>query len=143
MIINSALEEVGSILKQRGVEGLSSALKEKRDETLKEMCRLQITAESIENRIGRLDSLKILNERLAEERILIELKVLSERMLRVGGLFIPAARGTIEMFYQFEKDFVVSSQKFTNLFGRQATTLEESLAATVEWYRAQNSYSKR
>ncbi|WP_068617850.1 NAD-dependent epimerase/dehydratase family protein [Paenibacillus tuaregi] len=64
-------------------------------------------------------------------------------MLRFGGLFTPAARESIEMFYQFENDFVVSNQKFTNRFGQQATALEESLAATVEWYQAQNFYRKR
>jgi nucleoside-diphosphate-sugar epimerase len=64
-------------------------------------------------------------------------------MLRMGGLFIPAAWESIEMFYQFEKDFVVSSQKFTNRFGQQATALEESLAATVEWYRARSSFGQR
>lgn len=64
-------------------------------------------------------------------------------MLRIGGLFIPAARENIEMFYQFQKDFIVSSQKFTNRFGQQATPLEESLELTVEWYQTRSSSGHR
>ncbi len=71
------------------------------------------------------------------------IKPMGKLMLRIGGLFIPAARESIEMFYQFEKDFVVSSQKFTNRFGHQATALEESVAATVDWYRARSSSGQR
>ncbi|WP_410511891.1 hypothetical protein PaeBR_17815 [Paenibacillus sp. BR2-3] len=67
------------------------------------------------------------------------LKTMGKGMLRIGGLFIPAARESIEMFYQFKKEFVVSSQKFSDRFGQRATPLEESLAATVAWYRARRS----
>jgi DNA-binding transcriptional MerR regulator len=76
-----SLEEIGSILKQRGLEGLSSALKGKRQETLQEISRLQMTAASIEGRIGQLDSLRIVNEKLDGESVLIELKVLKERIV--------------------------------------------------------------
>lgn len=70
------------------------------------------------------------------------IKPMGKGMLRIGGLFIPAAREIIEMFYQFEKDFVVSSQKFTKRFGQAATPLEESLAATVDWYRTRSSLTR-
>lgn len=66
------------------------------------------------------------------------IKPMGKGMLRIGGLFIPAARESIEMFYQFEKDFVISSRKYTDRFGPSATRLDVSLAATVEWYRKQN-----
>lgn len=66
------------------------------------------------------------------------IKPMGKGMLRIGGLFIPAARESIEMFYQFEKDFVISSRKYTDRFGSSATPLDASLAATVEWYRKQN-----
>ncbi|NIK80460.1 nucleoside-diphosphate-sugar epimerase [Paenibacillus castaneae] len=67
------------------------------------------------------------------------IKPMGKGMLRIGGLFIPAARECIEMFYQFEKEFVVSSKKFSDRFGQRATPLKESLAATVDWYRARRS----
>ncbi len=67
------------------------------------------------------------------------IKPMGKGMLRIGGLFIPGARESIEMFYQFEKEFVVSSRKFTDRFGQRATPLEESLAATIDWYRTRRS----
>ncbi|WP_258171239.1 NAD-dependent epimerase/dehydratase family protein [Paenibacillus sp. R14(2021)] len=68
-----------------------------------------------------------------------KIKPMGKGMLRFGGLFIPAARESIEMYYQFEKDFVVSSRKFTDRFRQRATPLEESLAATIDWYRDRRS----
>ncbi|MBW5446081.1 hypothetical protein GE107_08400 [Cohnella sp. CFH 77786] len=62
-------------------------------------------------------------------------------MLRFGGLFIPSARESIEMFYPFEKDFAVSSRKFSDRFGLRATPLEDALAATVGWYRTRETSS--
>lgn len=60
---------------------------------------------------------------------------MSRTMLKIGGMFIPAARETIEMLYQFEKPFVVSCRKFTERFNLQATPLDEAIRATVAWYR--------
>ncbi|USB31863.1 NAD-dependent epimerase/dehydratase family protein [Paenibacillus sp. YPG26] len=57
-------------------------------------------------------------------------------MLRIGGLFIPAARESIEMLYQFENDFIVDSSKFSLKFGINATPMEESIARTLDWYRS-------
>lgn len=52
-------------------------------------------------------------------------------MLRLGGLFIPEAKESIEMLYQFEEDFTVDSTKFTNRFGMQATPLQDALEKTL------------
>jgi nucleoside-diphosphate-sugar epimerase len=57
-------------------------------------------------------------------------------MLSIGGLFIPAAKETVEMLYEFEKPFIVDSSKFEKAFGMQATPLPEAIRATVAWYRA-------
>ncbi|MCR2805437.1 NAD-dependent epimerase/dehydratase family protein [Paenibacillus soyae] len=65
------------------------------------------------------------------------IKPMGKGMLRIGGLFMPTARESIEMFYQFEKDFVISNRKYTERFGQPATPLDVALAATVEWYRKQ------
>lgn len=56
--------------------------------------------------------------------------------LRLAGLFIPPARETIEMLYEFENDFVVDHSAYAATFGDHATALSDSLAATVEWWRA-------
>ena len=58
-------------------------------------------------------------------------------MMWIGGLFVPAARETVEMMYEFEKPFVVDHSKFAAAFGDISTPLENSIAATVAWYRAQ------
>jgi nucleoside-diphosphate-sugar epimerase len=56
--------------------------------------------------------------------------------LRLGGLFIPEAREGVEMMYEFEKPFVVDSSSFERTFGMEPTPLEESIPATIAWYRA-------
>lgn len=58
-------------------------------------------------------------------------------MLRLGGLFIPAAKEVIEMLYQFEQPFVVDSRKFVQRFGGEAgpTPLRTALTETVAYYR--------
>jgi len=57
-------------------------------------------------------------------------------MLALGGLFIPAARESVEMLYEFEKPFVVDSNKFERTFEVAATPIGEAIKATVAWYRA-------
>ncbi|MZQ81226.1 NAD-dependent epimerase/dehydratase family protein [Paenibacillus sp. 5J-6] len=52
-------------------------------------------------------------------------------MLRLGGLFIPEAKESIEMLYQFQEDFTVDSNKFTKRFGIQATPLHDALEKTL------------
>lgn len=56
-------------------------------------------------------------------------------MMAIGGLFIPEARESVEMMYQFEKPFVVDSSKFTRTFGQTATPMREALVETINWYR--------
>ncbi len=58
-------------------------------------------------------------------------------MMRLGGLFIPAARETVEMMYEFEQPFVVDSSKFARTFSMTPTPLQEAIRATVAWYRLQ------
>jgi nucleoside-diphosphate-sugar epimerase len=61
---------------------------------------------------------------------------MGKTMLRLGGLFIPEARESVEMMYEFEKPFVVDSSKFEQAFGIKATPIEEAIKVTVGWYRA-------
>ncbi len=70
------------------------------------------------------------------------MSAVSKMMMRLAGLFIPGARETVEMFYEFEKDFVVDSGKFTQAFGLQATPHREGIAATVAWYKANYNHAK-
>ena len=58
-------------------------------------------------------------------------------MMAIGGLFIPEAKESVEMMYEFEKPFVVDSSKFENTFGMRATPLRLALKETAAWYRQQ------
>ncbi|GGA18031.1 hypothetical protein GCM10008018_72580 [Paenibacillus marchantiophytorum] len=60
------------------------------------------------------------------------IRTMGKGMLRLGGLFIPAARESIEMLYQFEQDFIVDSRPFSKRFGLVATSLESALAKTLD-----------
>jgi nucleoside-diphosphate-sugar epimerase len=57
-------------------------------------------------------------------------------MMWFGGLFIPAAKETLEMMYEFEQPFIVDSSKFETAFGMKATPMKDALRETVAWYRS-------
>jgi nucleoside-diphosphate-sugar epimerase len=56
-------------------------------------------------------------------------------MLRLGGLFVPEARESLEMLYEFEKPFIVDSTKFERAFGMRPTPMREAIRETAAWYR--------
>ena len=56
--------------------------------------------------------------------------------LRLAGLFIPPAKESIEMLYEFNEDFLVDHSAYAALFGDHATPLTESIAETVKWWRS-------
>jgi len=56
-------------------------------------------------------------------------------MMAMGGVFIPAAKETFEMMYEFEKPFIVDSGKFEKAFGIKATPIRDAIRETVHWYK--------
>ncbi len=56
-------------------------------------------------------------------------------MMAIGGLFIPEARETVEMMYEFNKPFIVDSSNFERTFGMKATPMGEAIRETVDWYK--------
>jgi nucleoside-diphosphate-sugar epimerase len=64
---------------------------------------------------------------------------LSRPILRLAGLFVPAARETIEMLYEFEEPFVVDSSKIERAFGLTPTPFEVSIPATVAWWQSRRA----
>ena len=57
-------------------------------------------------------------------------------MVRVGGLFSPAVRETVEMMYEWEKPYVVDSSKFERTFGSSANAYRRSgarISRVVSW----------
>jgi nucleoside-diphosphate-sugar epimerase len=68
---------------------------------------------------------------------------LTRAKMRLGGIFIPAARELPEMLYEFEQDFVVDHSAYASTFGNHATVLEKSVAETIEWFRTHPSKEKK
>lgn len=56
-------------------------------------------------------------------------------MMRVVGLFIPAARASVEMMYEFTAPFVVDSSRIQREFSLSATPIPTAIERTIAWYR--------
>lgn len=63
------------------------------------------------------------------------IKGMGRLMVWLGGLFIPEAKESFEMMYEFEQPFIVDSSKFERIFGMKATPMEEAIKETVAWYK--------
>ena len=48
-------------------------------------------------------------------------------MMWIGGLFLPEAKETVEMMYEFEQPFIIDSSKFEKTFGMKATPMREAI----------------
>lgn len=56
-------------------------------------------------------------------------------MMWVGGVFIPEAKESFEMLYEFDQPFVVDSSKFEMAFDVKATPIRDAMKETVDWFR--------
>jgi nucleoside-diphosphate-sugar epimerase len=76
--------------------------------------------------------------RMFAEEAGIELKISSmgKLMMWIGGLFIPEAKESVEMMYEFDQPFIVDSSKFEKTFGMKATPMREAIHETVAWYKS-------
>lgn len=63
------------------------------------------------------------------------MRPLGRAAMRLAGLFLPDARESAEMMYEFDQPFVVDSSRFEKTFGLKATPLPEAIRKTVAWYR--------
>jgi nucleoside-diphosphate-sugar epimerase len=66
-----------------------------------------------------------------------KISAMGRTMLRLGGLFVPEARESLEMMYAFEKPLIVDSTRFERAFGMRPTPMREALRETAAWYREQ------
>jgi nucleoside-diphosphate-sugar epimerase len=64
-----------------------------------------------------------------------KIKSISRMQLRLAGTRNLSARELLEMMYEFEEAFIVSSVKFEDTFGLRGTKLREAVRRTVDWYR--------
>lgn len=65
----------------------------------------------------------------------VKISSVNRIMMAAAGLFIPDARESVEMMYEFEQPFVMDHSKFVNAFGDIATPIHEALRETAKWYR--------
>ena len=63
------------------------------------------------------------------------MSAVSPLMMRVVGLFVPAARASVEMMYEFTAPFVVDSSRIEREFSLSATPISAAIERTIAWYR--------
>ncbi len=61
---------------------------------------------------------------------------LNKLMLKFAGLFNQSAKELVEMFYQYEHDYVFHSDKFEAIFETKPTTYNKGITETVEFFRS-------
>jgi len=72
-----------------------------------------------------------------------KISIVSPLMMRMAGIFVPGARASVEMMYEFTEPFVVDSSRTEKMFGLTATSVETGLERTVAWYRTQFTASRQ
>ena len=66
----------------------------------------------------------------------LKVSAMGKTMMAIGGLFIPEAKESVEMMYEFEKTFIVDSSRFEKTFGMKATPMKDAIKETVAWYKS-------
>lgn len=56
-------------------------------------------------------------------------------IIRLMSWFNAALKPALEVFYQFDRPFVIDHSKFAETFGARVTPHREAIAATVDWVR--------
>ena len=84
-----------------------------------------------------LSTREFINKIYSITRHPVKLQTMPKFMLRLVGLFMPDAGEVVEMYYEFEEAFIVDHSKFEQAFGNHATSLDDAIRATVDWYRQQ------
>lgn len=56
-------------------------------------------------------------------------------MMQMAGLFNPAVRESVELYYQYGRDYVFDSSKFEKTFGMKPLTYEQGVKEIAEWQR--------
>ncbi len=64
------------------------------------------------------------------------LSAMPKLMVTLIGLFNGDVRELKEVLFEFEEPFVVDSSAFETTFGLKATPLDQSIPATVDWFKA-------
>lgn len=90
----------------------------------------------VPNDSPRISQREMLTMITAEMGIAPKFSAMGRTMMWLGGLFIPEAKETVEMMYEFEKPFIVDSSRFEKTLGMRATPMKEAIKTTVAWYKS-------
>lgn len=70
-----------------------------------------------------------------EAGVPVRLSRVSPLMLRLGGLFSPLLRETIEMQFEFQQPYILDDSKYLRAFGGGPTPYDEGFRRTIAWFR--------
>ena len=59
-------------------------------------------------------------------------RVASKFIVKLIGLFSPVMKESVEMFYQYDRDYIFDSSKFEKEFNFKPTTYEEGISKIIE-----------
>jgi nucleoside-diphosphate-sugar epimerase len=88
----------------------------------------------VPNDMPRMTQAELVKMFAEEAGVESKMNSMGKTMMAIGGLFIPEAKETVEMMYEFDHPFIVDSSKFEKTFGVKATPMREAIKATVDWY---------
>ena len=94
------------------------------------------TSWHVPNDSPRISQREMLTMIAQEMGIEPKFSAMGRTMMWIGGLFIPAAKESVEMMYEFEKPFIVDSSRFETTFGMKATPMKAAIRETVDWYKS-------
>lgn len=66
-----------------------------------------------------------------------QMTVISPTLMRLAGIFVPEARASVEMMYEFTQPFEVRSNRISEVFSLQPTAIQSGLEHTIIWYSEQ------
>ncbi len=69
----------------------------------------------------------------------VKIMQITRQMLWLAGLTTPDIRETAEMYYQFDRPFILDGSKFRAAFGEISTPHRAALRQTIAWYRQNHS----
>lgn len=90
----------------------------------------------VPNNNPRVSQRQMVNMIAEEMGIQPKYSAMGKTMMWLGGLFIPEAKETVEMMYEFEQPFIVDSSRFETTFGMQPTPMRDAIRETVAWYKS-------
>ncbi|MDX1414976.1 MAG: hypothetical protein R3293_12345 [Candidatus Promineifilaceae bacterium] len=64
-------------------------------------------------------------------------------ILTVMSWFNPQLKPALEVFYQFDRPFVIDHSKFEQAFGAEVTPHEQAIKATVNWLKQEGANGHR